>query len=231
MKTKHSLKMKSLMSAFLAVVMILGTLPVMNVFAAQKSDYEDPADNWLKTNNRTNELDMNATVPLPYRDSDYEFVGWFTEDGEKVSSDKVYHSDTTLTAKWRITGTRTLTFATEDGTYIRPVTAEYGSVIKLTDYIPTRAGYIFEGWYTDPQTKENDVTSIELTDDETVYAKWTPTVKANAGHTHKDIVYMTDDEIRLKTETVKKQTETPELQMLRWNRIIQLIRQIYSVSE
>ena len=62
MKTKHSLKMKSLMSAFLAVVMILGTLPVMNVFAAQKSDYEDPADNWLKTNNRTNELDMNATV-------------------------------------------------------------------------------------------------------------------------------------------------------------------------
>ena len=62
MKTKHSLKMKSVMSAFLAVVMILGTLPAMNVFAAQKSDYEDPADNWLKTNNRTNELDMNATV-------------------------------------------------------------------------------------------------------------------------------------------------------------------------
>ena len=62
-------------------------------------------------------------LPLPYRDSDYAFVGWFTEDGEKVSSDKVYHSDTTLTAKWRITGTRTLTFATEDGSYIRPVTA------------------------------------------------------------------------------------------------------------
>ena len=54
--------MKSVISAFLAVVMILGTLPAMNVFAAQKSDYEDPADNWLKTNNRTNELDMNATV-------------------------------------------------------------------------------------------------------------------------------------------------------------------------
>ena len=70
-----------------------------------------------------------------------------------------------------------------------------------------------------------------LTDDETVYAKWTPTFKASAGDMHKDIVYMTDEEIRLKTETVKKQEETPELQMLRWNRIIQLIRQIYSVSE
>ena len=170
-------------------------------------------------------------LPLPYRDSDYEFVGWFTEDGEKVSSDKVYHSDTTLTAKWRITGTRTLTFATEDGSYIRPVTAEYGSVIRLTDYIPTRAGYIFSGWYTDPQTKENKVISVELTDDETVYAKWIPTVKADSGYMHKDIVYMTEDEIRLNTETVKKQAETPELQMLRWNRIIQLIRQIYSISE
>ena len=104
-------------------------------------------------------------------------------------------------------------------------------MIKLTDYIPTRAGYTFSGWYTDPQTKENKVTSVELTDDETVYAKWTPTVRADSGYMHKDIVYMTDDEIRLKTETVKKQAETPELQMLRWNRVIQLIRQIYSVSK
>lgn len=36
MKTKHSLKMKSVISAVLAIVMILGTLPAMNVFAAQK---------------------------------------------------------------------------------------------------------------------------------------------------------------------------------------------------
>ena len=62
MKTKHSLKLKSVISAFLAVIMLLGTFPTISVFAAQKSDYEDPADNWLKTNNRTNELDMNATV-------------------------------------------------------------------------------------------------------------------------------------------------------------------------
>ena len=60
MKTKH-FSMKSVISMLLAVILIAGTLPV-SVFAAQKSDYEDPADNWLKTNNRTNELDMNATV-------------------------------------------------------------------------------------------------------------------------------------------------------------------------
>ena len=61
-KTKHSLKFKSVISAVLTVIMLAGTLPTMSVFAAQKSDYEDPADNWLKTNSRTNELDMNATV-------------------------------------------------------------------------------------------------------------------------------------------------------------------------
>ena len=60
MKTKH-FSMKSVISMLLAVILIAGTLPV-SVFAAQKSDYEDPADNWLKTNNRTNELDMNATI-------------------------------------------------------------------------------------------------------------------------------------------------------------------------
>ena len=60
MNTKH-FSMKSVISMLLAVILVAGTLPV-SVFAAQKSDYEDPADNWLKTNNRTNELDMNATV-------------------------------------------------------------------------------------------------------------------------------------------------------------------------
>ena len=62
MSKKSNKKFKSFISACLALTMVVGMLPTINVFAAQKSDYEDPADNWLKTNNRTNELDMNATV-------------------------------------------------------------------------------------------------------------------------------------------------------------------------
>ena len=61
-KTKHSLKFKSVISAVLTIVMLAGTLPTMSVFAAQSNDYVDPADSWLETNNRTNELDANATV-------------------------------------------------------------------------------------------------------------------------------------------------------------------------
>ena len=45
----------------LAIIIIAGTLPV-SVFAAQSNEYVDPADNWLSSNNRTNELDVNATI-------------------------------------------------------------------------------------------------------------------------------------------------------------------------
>ena len=60
MKTKH-FSIKSVISMMLALVIIAGTLPV-SVFAAQSNEYVDPADNWLSSNNRTNELDVNATI-------------------------------------------------------------------------------------------------------------------------------------------------------------------------
>ena len=60
MKTKH-FSMKPVISMLLAFVIIAGTLPV-SVFAAQSNEYVDPADNWLLSNNRTNELDINATI-------------------------------------------------------------------------------------------------------------------------------------------------------------------------
>ena len=60
MKSKH-FSMKSVISMLLALVIIAGTLPV-SVFAAQSNEYVDPADNWLSSNNRTNELDVNATI-------------------------------------------------------------------------------------------------------------------------------------------------------------------------
>ena len=59
MKLKN--KTKSILSAFLAVCMLLSISPV-TTFAAQSNEYVDPADNWLSSNNRTNELDVNATT-------------------------------------------------------------------------------------------------------------------------------------------------------------------------
>ena len=36
---------------------------------------------------------------------------------------------------------------------------------------PTRSGYIFQGWYTDPELK-NPYTPVQITDNFTLYAKW-----------------------------------------------------------
>lgn len=84
-------------------------------------------------------------LPLPYKSSDYQFEGWFTESGEKVSSDTEYYSDTTLYAHWGLTGTRTLAFAAEDGSYIEPVIKPLGTAISLAEFILARYGRAFEG--------------------------------------------------------------------------------------
>ena len=58
---KHKSKTKSVLSALLSAVMLLGSFTVVT-FAAQSNEYVDPADHWLSSNGRTNELDMNATT-------------------------------------------------------------------------------------------------------------------------------------------------------------------------
>ena len=56
--TRHGLKRMT--ALLLAVVLCVGMVPT--AFAAQQDSYHDPAENWQEANNRTNELDANATV-------------------------------------------------------------------------------------------------------------------------------------------------------------------------
>ena len=55
---------------------------------------------------------------------------------------------------WELDTTRTVIFASDGGTYIHPAQQEIGTVICLDEYVPTKDGYIFDGWYSDPRTKE-----------------------------------------------------------------------------
>lgn len=102
MKTRN--KTKSILSALLAAVLMFGSAPQVT-FAAQSSEYTDPADNWLKANGRTNELDANATTTyetgyctvcerdtlgLTYRVPEY------TKSGETALNRGVKYSDGTL---------------------------------------------------------------------------------------------------------------------------------------
>ena len=100
---KHKTNLKSVISLLLSVAMLISVVP-MTTFAAQSNEYVDPADNWLNSNGRTNELDVNATstyetqyccvcdketTVLTYRVPEY------TRSGETALNRDVKYSDGT----------------------------------------------------------------------------------------------------------------------------------------
>ena len=68
--------------------------------------------------------------------------------------------------------TYTLTFDSNGGSAIDKITKDSGTTIDLATYKPTRAGYTFAGWFSDKALTKT-VTSVKLTANTTVYAKWT----------------------------------------------------------
>lgn len=76
--------------------------------------------------------------------------------------------------------TRTLTFNTNGGGTIAPVTEPEGTIISLSAYRPNRSGHSFAGWYTEAALT-NRVTVITLTGDIALYAKWTANGKPGPG--------------------------------------------------
>lgn len=101
----------------------------------------------------------------------HSFMGWYKDAGltQKVTSISLT-KDTTVYAKWSVLS-YSLTFETSGGSTVTPVTAPSGTRITLTQ-APTREGYTFEGWYRDSGLREK-VTSVTLTGNTIVYAKWT----------------------------------------------------------
>lgn len=67
----------------------------------------------------------------------------------------------------------TVTYNSNGGTYVSPGYVKYGQNYSLTTTIPTKLGYTFAGWYTDSELKNGVRTSISITGDVTLYAKWT----------------------------------------------------------
>ena len=111
----------------------------------------------------------------------WQFEGWYKEreceNKWDFSSDKVTQN-TILYAKWtEVTVSPhpiyTLTFDTNDGDKIDSVRFESGTMVSLSEYTPTRTGYIFAGWYADEALTES-VSSVIMNSDKIVYAKWMP---------------------------------------------------------
>ena len=74
----------------------------------------------------------------------------------------------------------TLTFETNGGDKLSPVSGSYNALIDLSKYTPKRSGYAFTGWYSDKGLTEK-ITSIRLNGSKTVYAGWQAEQNPNTG--------------------------------------------------
>ena len=110
-----------------------------------------------------------------------------------------------------IVGNVTLQFASDGGSFIRPITKKYGESISLESYLPTKFGYIFKGWFSDPRTKQNQVTTFKFTKPDVLYAKWekNPAEPINPKDEimSKDTCYLTDEETKIRNEVIEEQNK------------------------
>ena len=116
-------------------------------------------------------IEDEITLSAPTKGG-YSFGGWFTDSAFENRIDKIALGSTgnmTLYAKWYYTGT--VTFETNGGTTIDPITQEYGTVLVAPED-PVRDHYTFAGWYSDEALQNEYVFSTMPDMDFTLYAKW-----------------------------------------------------------
>ena len=116
-----------------------------------------------------------VTKPTDPTKTGYVFDGWYySHCGQQIDwnfSTNTVNEDITLCARW--TELNKVTFDSEGGTPVSPqFIADGGKVTKPTD--PTKAGYVFDGWYYKQgfQKIDWDFSTNTVTDNITLYARW-----------------------------------------------------------
>ncbi len=123
---------------------------------------------------------VNLSSKTPTK-SGYTFVGWYTDTAltYKVTSITL-DSNKTVYAKWSKNSTvggsgsvtkYTISFETNGGSEVDSTSKVRNTTVDLSKYITHKEGYSFDGWHTDKELT-NKVTSIKVTENTTLYAKW-----------------------------------------------------------
>ena len=92
----------------------------------------------------------------------YQFTDWYL-DNTKYDFNTAVTKDMTLTVKWTV-NSYTITFDTDGGSAIDPITQDYGTAI-IAPADPTREGYTFIGW-------DKAIPATMPAEDLTVTAQW-----------------------------------------------------------
>ena len=105
----------------------------------------------------TQDYGTPITAPTLTREG-YTFKGWDKEIPETMPAENI-----TVKAQWEI-NQYTITFDTNGGSEIAPITQDYGTEITAPDN-PTRKGYTFKGW-------DKEIPETMPADNITVKAQW-----------------------------------------------------------
>ncbi len=123
----------------------------------------------------TQDYNTALTAPSNPTKEGHTFAGWFSD--EALTNAYTFpatmpSSNITIYAKWTI-NQYTITFDTNDGTSINPITQDFNT--SLTAPVdPTRTGYTFAGWFSDEAlTNAYSFPGMMPSSNVTVYAKWT----------------------------------------------------------
>ena len=106
----------------------------------------------------TQDYGTEITAPDNPTRKGYTFKGWDKEIPETMPADNI-----TVKAQWEI-NQYTITFDTNGGSEIAPITQDYGTEITAPDN-PTRKGYTFKGW-------DKEIPKTMPAENITVKAQW-----------------------------------------------------------
>jgi len=106
----------------------------------------------------TQDYGTKITAPADPTRKGYTFKGWDKEIPETMPADNI-----TVKAQWEI-NQYTITFDTNGGSEIAPITQDYGTEITAPDN-PTRKGYTFKGW-------DKEIPETMPAENMTVKAQW-----------------------------------------------------------
>ena len=111
----------------------------------------------------TQDYGTEITAPANPTRKGYTFKGWDKEIPKTMPAENI-----TLKAQWEI-NQYTITFDTNGGSEIAPITQDYGTEITAPDN-PTRKGYTFKGW-------DKEIPKTMPAENITITARWKDTEK------------------------------------------------------